>query len=159
MELNAATETAPTSTPALRELGNLPGPRGLPLLGSMLQIDAARLHLQLEQWCRKYGALLQFAIGKQRFLVVGDHEVFGTVLRNRPDQFRRPLRSGAITGEMGFDTGVFSANDELWRRQRRMVMAAFDPSRVKAYFPAISKVAQRLCGRWMKAARSGAPID
>jgi len=60
---------------------------------------------------------------------------------------------------MGFETGVFSANDELWRRQRRMVMAAFDPSRVKAYFPAISKVAQRLCGRWMKAARSGAPID
>jgi len=159
MGSTAAAETTSTSTPALRELVNLPGPRGLPLLGSMLQIRAARLHLQLEQWGREYGALFQFAIGKRRFLAVTDHALFSTVLRNRPDQFRRPLRSGEITREMGFETGVFSANDELWRRQRRMVMAAFDPGHVKAYFPAISKVAQRLRGRWIKAARSGTAID
>jgi cytochrome P450 len=159
MGLNTATETAPANPPALRELVDLPGPRGLPLLGSMLQIRAARLHLQLERWAREYGALFQFAIGKHRFLAVADHQVFRTVLRRRPEQFRRPLRSGAITKEMGFDTGVFSANDELWRRQRRMVMAAFDPGHIKAYFPAISKVAERLRGRWMKAARAATPID
>jgi cytochrome P450 len=157
--LNPATDTAPLSSPALRELVDLPGPRGLPLLGSMLQIRSARLHLQLEQWGREYGTLFQFAIGKYRFLVVTDHVLFGTVLRNRPEQFRRPLRSSEITREMGLETGVFSANDELWRRQRRMVMAAFAPGHVKAYFPAISKVAQRLRGRWMKAARSSTPID
>ena len=159
MELNAASETTPVGTPALRKLVDLPGPAGLPLLGNMLQIDAAELHLQLEKWGREYGALFQFAIGKQRFLAVTDHEVLRTVLRNRPDQFRRPLRSGAVTREMGFDTGVFSANDDLWRRQRRMVMAAFDPGHVKAYFPAIAMVVQRLRGRWSKAARSGTPID
>jgi cytochrome P450 len=159
MNLDAVTETEPVRPSALREFTDLPRPRGLPLLGSMLQIDAAKLHLRLEQWARKYGALFRFTMGRQSFLVVADHAVFQTVLRNRPDQFQRPLRSGTITREMGFDTGVFSANDDLMRRQRRMVMAAFDPSHVKAYFPAIGKVAQRLRERWVKAARAGAPID
>ena len=35
---------------------------------------------------------------------------------------------------MGFN-GVFSASGEVWRRQRPMVMAGFDPGRIKAYFP------------------------
>jgi cytochrome P450 len=37
-------------------------------------------------------------------------------------------------------------------RQRRMVMAGFDPGHVRAYYPALVKVAQRLVTRWAQAA-------
>ena len=47
---------------------------------------------------------------------------------------------------MGLPPGVFGANGEAWRRQRRMVMAGFDPAHVRAYFPSLLKVAQRLRG-------------
>ena len=60
---------------------------------------------------------------------------------------------------MGLEPGVFGANGDAWRRQRRMVMAALDPAHVRAYFPALLKVALRLRGRWRRAARDGEAVD
>ena len=60
---------------------------------------------------------------------------------------------------MGLQPGVFGANGDTWRRQRRMVMAGFDPAHVKRYDPSLLTVAQRLAGRWDKAAQSGATVD
>jgi cytochrome P450 len=40
-----------------------------------------------------------------------------------------------------------------------MVMAGFDPAHVKRYFPSLLTVAQRLGGRWDKAAEQSAAID
>ncbi|WP_077034291.1 cytochrome P450, partial [Pelomonas sp. KK5] len=46
-----------------------------------------------------------------------------------------------------------------WARQRRMVMAGFDPAHVRDYFPAMLKVAGRLAARWERAADAGAAIE
>ena len=46
-----------------RQLKDVPGPRGIPLLGNALQIDVPRFHLQLEQWSREYGAFFKLKIG------------------------------------------------------------------------------------------------
>ena len=92
-------------------------------------------------------------------VVVGDHTLVAQILRDRPDGFRRTARLNEIWTEMGLPTGVFGANGDEWKRQRRMVMAGFDPVHVKAYFPSLQGVAQRLSGRWHKAARTGATID
>jgi cytochrome P450 len=54
---------------------------------------------------------------------------------------------------------VFGENGETWRRQRRMVMAGFDPAHVKAYFPSLQRVAQRLARRWQHAAELAQRID
>ena len=53
--------------------------------------------------------------------------------------------------EMGLTPGVFAANGEVWRQQRRMVMAGLDPAHVGAYFPALLTITQRLRGRWLHA--------
>ena len=81
------------------------------------------------------------------------------MLRDRPDGFKRTTRFEAVAKEMGLKPGVFGANGDDWRRQRRMVMASFDPAHVRHYFPSLQKVAERLVGRWQAAARRGAPID
>ncbi|MCY7306834.1 MAG: cytochrome P450 [Rhodoferax sp.] len=147
---------APGST---RELKHLPGPRGWPFVGNLLQLDRSRVHLTVEQWAQQYGSLFQIKLGPTRFLVVADHAAIATILRDRPDGFRRPPRLEIIWREMGLASGVFGANGEAWRRQRRMVMAGFDPAHVRAYFPALQRVAGRLCSRWQQAAQSGAEID
>ena len=150
---------APASAPVLRNIDDLPGPRGLPVIGNLLQIRRARIHQNVEAWCRRYGPYFRFGIGGRTFLVVADHEALGAVLRDRPDGFRRTLRFEQVGLEMGLDPGVFAAHGENWRRQRRMVMAGFDPAHVKAYFPSLMKVTLRLQGRWQKAARGGVSID
>lgn len=144
---------------ALRELDALPGPRGIPALGNALQIESAHFHQQLEAWCAEFGPLFKLQIANRKILVVGDHQLIAAILRDRPDGFRRTSRLEEIWREMKLPMGVFVANGETWQRQRRMVMAGFDPAHVKRYFPALQTVAQRMVGRWKTAARACAAIE
>ncbi len=142
-----------------RTLDDLPGPRGLPLVGNLLQIRMGTMHQTIERWADEYGPFFRFELGGRRFLAVADHEAVTAILRERPDSFRRSVRMDEIWQEIGLDQGVFGANGEAWKRQRRMVMAGFDPAHVKAYFPALVRVVQRLQGRWLGAALSRRSVD
>jgi cytochrome P450 len=153
------TSPTPAAPPALRQFDELPGPRGIPVFGNILQIDSTRMHLQLEQWCEEFGPVFKLRLGRRRVVVVGDHALIATALRDRPDGFRRTSRFEQVWTEMGLIGGVFGANGEDWKRQRRMVMAGFDPAHVKSYFPSLQRVAQRLVARWQAAARRDATID
>ena len=137
---------------ALRRIADLPGPKGLPLLGNALQFRSPSLHLELEAWAAQYGSYYQLRAAGRRILVVSDHQVVASVLRDRPAAFSRTARLREIGQEMGLKPGVFSAEGEDLMRQRRMVMAGFDPGHVRAYYPALVKVAQRLVTRWTQAA-------
>ncbi|HWJ00678.1 MAG TPA: cytochrome P450 [Burkholderiales bacterium] len=137
---------------------DLPGPRGLPILGNSLQVNPSRLHLVAEEWSRRYGDYFRFRLGGREFLVIKNAEAIASVLRDRPDGFSRPLRLSGIAREMGFD-GLFSVNGEQWRRQRPMVMAGLDPAHIKSYFPALVRVTRRFAGRWQRAAAAGDAID
>jgi cytochrome P450 len=142
----------------LRRIQDLPGPRGLPLLGNLLQVERASLHLAAERWSRQYGDCFTFRMGPRRILVLANPEAIAAVLRDRPDGFQRVARIAEISKEMGF-TGVFSANGDAWRRQRPMVMAGFDPAHIKTYFPGLAKVTERFARRWGRAAEAGEWID
>ena len=152
------TEPAPAPSGPLRRWQDLPGPRGWPVVGNRLQFEPAGLHLQLEQWCRDYGLYYKLRLGGP-VLVVAEHAVIAAVLRNRPDVFQRTPRLNQVWTEIGLPPGIFGSNGDAWRRQRRMVMAGFDPAHVKRYFPALQQVARRLARRWQQAARSSATID
>ena len=84
--------------------------------------------------------------------MVADHAAMAAVLRDRPEGFRRTKRLRDVGAEMGLAGGVFGAEGEAWKRQRRMVMAGFDPRHLRAYFPSLVKVSHRLEGRWRQAA-------
>ena len=152
---------AVTDPPALpvRSLADLPGPRGWPLVGNLMQLDRSGVHRTVEHWAEQFGPLFKIRLGPTPFLVVAGHEAIAAILRDRPDGFRRPPRLDIVWREMGLSPGVFGANGEHWKRQRRMVMAGFDPAHVRAYFPSLSRVGQRLRQRWELAAASGRLVD
>lgn len=155
---NAAPDSA-ARAPSGRTIASLPGPRGWPLVGNLLQLERTRVHHTVEQWAQRFGPVFRIRLGPTPFLVVADHEAIRAVLRDRPDGFRRPPRLDIVWREMGFSPGVFGANGDAWKRQRRMVMAGFDPAHVRAYVPALARVTQRLRQRWSVAAQHGQPID
>jgi len=142
-----------------RSIDELPGPQGIPLFGNAFQIKPAKMHLQFEAWARQFGPFFQLRLGARRIIVVADHKATAAMLRDRPDGFSRSNRLAEIWREMGLPNGVFGANGEAWKRQRRMVMASFDPGHVKRYFPALKEVAARLARRWNIAARDQTPIE
>ncbi|HEY4066715.1 MAG TPA: cytochrome P450 [Burkholderiaceae bacterium] len=143
----------------LREIDELPAPKGWPLVGNALQIKRGQMHQTVEAWGREHGPLFRMRFMSRIWLGVTDTDAVTAALRDRPDGFRRTQLMETIGLEMGMTPGVFAANGEAWRRQRRMVMAGFDPTHVRAYFPSLLKGAQRLRGRWLKAASAGASIE
>ena len=90
----------------MRRIEELPGPRGLPVLGNVLQIRPARMHRQLEQWADQFGPFFQLKLGRLPTLVVGGHEHVAAMLRDRPEGFNRTSRLQAIGAEMGLKPGV-----------------------------------------------------
>lgn len=150
-----------TTTPhngALRQLSDLPGPAGLPFLGNALQLRPRTVHADVEAMARRYGALFRLSVGRQQALVVADAALVSGILRDRPDGFRRPDVTTQVSEEMGGEAGVFLAEGAAWRKQRKMVMQAFAPHAIKAYFPLLARVGKRLQVRWDAAAREGRPI-
>ncbi|WP_298830228.1 cytochrome P450 [uncultured Piscinibacter sp.] len=147
------------NAPGQRRYADLPGPRGIPVFGNALQVDKARMHQSVERWANQYGPYFRFRIGDRRFLGIADHEALATLMRDRPEGVRRGAKLEQIWRELGLAIGVFTAEGDVWRRQRRMVMAGFDPAHVREYFPSLQRVAHRLAGRWSVAAREGRAID
>lgn len=141
----------------LRPIATLPSPRGLPLLGSALQLRPRTIHQTMEAWSRRYGPMFRVRLGAREAVVLADPDAIGAVLRDRPDGFRRPAVTAAVTQELGGLPGLTLAEGDDWRRQRRMAMQAFAPGFVKAYLPRLAQVGVRLAARW-QAAAAGQPI-
>lgn len=143
----------------LRSVRELPGPPQWPLVGNLLQFDLPRLHQQMEGWAAQHGPTYRLGIGGGRdALVVSDADVIAAALRDRPDTWRRIRPIETVLRENG-GYGVFAAEGEDWRRQRRLVMSAFDPAHLKRFFPSLQRVTERLMARWRTAAQRGEAID
>ncbi len=145
--------TAPASS-----VGSLPGPPGHWLLGNARGLKRERLHEAVESWVDRYGPFLKFRIGRHPYVVIADPTLIQAVLRNRPDLFSRGSRLSAIIEETG-PTGLFTAEGERWRRQRKLVMRALTPEAIRGFFPHVRRVTERLQARWGAAADGGQPCD
>ena len=142
-----------------RSISELPATPGWPVVGSALRIKPKSVHRQVEAWAADLGPIFRMKLGKRELVVVSDHEAVSAVLRDRPAGFRRNPLVSNLGAEMGMKPGVFSAEGDDWMRQRRLVMAGFDPRHIKAYFADLVKVCGRLERRWLKAATLREPID
>lgn len=142
-----------------RHLADLPGPPPWPLLGNLPQLSPTRMHRQVEAWARRYGPLFAMRFATTPVLVLADPALITSVLRERPDGFRRPSATAQVALEMDDRHGLLLAEGDAWRTQRRMVMAALAPHAVKAYFPALVATGLRLRERWRQAARDDHHID
>jgi cytochrome P450 len=141
--------------PTLHAIEELDGPRGLPIVGSLFDV---RFDTVLEGWAEQYGPIYRVQIGPRRLVVLSDPESIKRMFRERPDLFRRTRSLAAATSEMGLN-GVFSAEGDNWRRQRKIVALALSAQHLKPFFPKLLQTAERLRRRWERAADAGATVD
>jgi cytochrome P450/nitrite reductase/ring-hydroxylating ferredoxin subunit len=148
----------PAAPQAIRTLEQLPGPKGIPLLGNLLQLHPTKLHLTLEAWCREFGPIYTYKLMHRPFVVIADPELANQILRDRPKTYRRWSAIESISEELGMN-GVFSAEGDAWRRQRALVAQALNPAHLRSFFPALCKVTERLRRRLDKAVREHRSVD
>jgi cytochrome P450 len=165
----AAVDGARRSAPgngrsALRSISDLPGPPRLPLLGNAHQLArTSRIHLTAERWARRYGPIVRVDIGRRRIVGISDADEIHRILRERPDGFRRWSEQEIVVREMGpgemSPAGVFVAEGEDWKRQRRLVITALNTNYLHRYFDVVRTTTERLHRRLTDAARAGQILD
>ena len=143
---------------AVRRLADCPGPRGLPLLGNFHQLDVTRLSTVLEGWADRYGPLYRIRLGGRDALAVADVDAIHTMLRQRPDGYRRLHTIESVLAELGI-TGAFSAEGQDWRRLRRLAMQSLHADYLRRYSGTVARVTARLHERWARAAATAADVD
>jgi len=141
-----------------KSLSQLPGPKGLPILGNLLQIDLQKLHSILEEWAAIYGDIYQFKLVNKTVVAISEPTLIQNILRDRPDTYRRVSSIERVGAELG-SNGVFAAEGEQWRRQRQVTMQAFKPEQLRQFFPMMHNITERLYTRWNKVAGAGQSID
>lgn len=154
-------EQSDSETAVAESIGNLPGPRGLPMIGNLHQIlggRLSRLHLKLEEWADQYGDMYLIRYASRPVLVLSDRSAVQHVLLNRPDHFRRTSMLEAAASDMHLK-GVFASEGDDWRRQRRIVVQALNRTKLKTLFPMLQVMLERLQRRWERAADEGQSVD
>jgi cytochrome P450 len=136
----------------------LPGPPSHWLFGSTRHVKRERVHEAIESWVDRYGPFLGCTLGRRRYVVIADSTLIHAILRCRPELFARGRRLSEIIQETA-PPGLFTAEGEHWRRQRKLVMRALTPEAVRGFFPHIQRVTERLQQRWAAAADRGEPCD
>ena len=141
-----------------KTVSDLTGPRGLPLVGNLLQLDLDQLHRVLGRWCDEFGTMFTFRLGTRPVVAIAEPELIQEILRQRPKRYRRLDKVEAVFRELGVH-GVFSAEGEDWERQRKLTARALDTAHLRAFFPVLRTVTERLRHLWERAAASGADVE
>ncbi len=58
----------------MRAISELPGPRGLPLRGNVLQLNTGRMHTIPSAWADEFGPTYRYRIANRDAWVVADSE-------------------------------------------------------------------------------------
>lgn len=130
-----------------QSISQLPGPKGLPILGNLLQIELPKLHLIMEQWADLYGDVYKFKLVNKTVVAISNTELIQAILRDRPNTYRRISSVENVARELEVN-GVLTSEGEQWRRQRHITALAFKSECLRQFFPTMQQITNRLYNRW-----------
>ncbi|CAL8334315.1 unnamed protein product [Boreogadus saida] len=99
-----------------------PGPRGLPLLGNLLQLDKRAPFTTLLKLSASYGPVMTIYLGTQRLVVLVGYDVIKEALVENADEFagRGPIPL-LVRATRGY--GLAISNGERWKQLRRFTLS------------------------------------
>ncbi|XP_041859001.1 cytochrome P450 2K1-like [Melanotaenia boesemani] len=98
-----------------------PGPRPLPLLGNLLQVDLKRLDQSLVDLSKKYGPVFQVYFGTKKVVVLAGYRTVKQALVNHADEFGNREVS-PIFYDFNKEHGILFSNGESWKEMRRFAL-------------------------------------
>ncbi|WP_328305003.1 bifunctional cytochrome P450/NADPH--P450 reductase [Actinomycetospora sp. NBC_00405] len=146
--------TTPTSSAATpsRTVADIPGPKGVPLLGNVRDVHPATLIQDLMALTRKYGPI--YAVSSPsgtRYVVSGlemvddlcDDSRFDKLVGLSQREFRKTHKSA----------GLFTADteDPLWKSAHDILLPSFSTWAMKGYVDPMIDIAEQLCLKWERA--------
>uniref|UniRef100_A0A3P8RI64 Cytochrome P450 2K1-like n=2 Tax=Astatotilapia calliptera TaxID=8154 RepID=A0A3P8RI64_ASTCA len=99
-----------------------PGPRPLPLLGNLLQIDLKRPYKTLHELSKTYGSVFTVYLGTNKVVVLAGYKAVREALVNYAVEFGERNVS-PIFKDLNRGHGILFANGESWKELRRFALA------------------------------------
>jgi cytochrome P450 len=134
-----------------------PGPRGLPLVGNLLDYrrDPAGAMLR---WARRYGRIVRFRLGPVEAHLLNHPDDVRDVLG---DNHGRYVKDGVITDRMKalLGNGLLNANGDHWKKQRRLMQPAFHKEQLAALVRAMAEPTAEMLARWAPIAAMQQELD
>ncbi|XP_028979787.2 cytochrome P450 2K1-like [Esox lucius] len=98
-----------------------PGPRPLPLLGNLFQLDLKRLYHTLCKMSKEYGSVFTVHIGPRKVVVLAGYKTVKEALVNHVEEFGE---RGAfpIQEELNQGLGIVFTNGDSWKEMRRFAL-------------------------------------
>ncbi|XP_031650548.1 cytochrome P450 2K1 [Oncorhynchus kisutch] len=98
-----------------------PGPRPLPLLGNILQLDLRRPYQTLCELSKKYGSVFTVHIGPRKVVVLAGYKTVKQALVNHAEEFGdRGINH--LFSELNKGHGIVFANGDSWKEMRRFAL-------------------------------------
>ncbi|CAG00183.1 unnamed protein product [Tetraodon nigroviridis] len=100
---------------------DLPGPRALPLLGNLHQLDLKRLDSHLTQLSQKYGPVFRVFMAHKKVVVLAGYKTVKQALVNQAEDFGE-REVFPIFHDFNKGNGILFTNGNQWREMRRFTL-------------------------------------
>ncbi|KAJ1383693.1 Cytochrome P450 [Sesbania bispinosa] len=120
---------------AIKNPARPPGPRGLPIIGNLHQLDNSNLHLQLFQFSKTYGPMFSLQLGLRPGLVVSSSTMAQKVLKIHDLEFcSRPSFLSQEKLSYNRVEMAFSPFNDSWKAiKKTCTVHVFNLSRVSSF--------------------------
>jgi cytochrome P450 len=132
-----------------------PGPKGLPLIGS---IGALRAKGPLDFWFDLWqacGDVARAQMGPQIMMQFVRPEHVQHILVKNKDNYVKGLSHDTLRIPLG--TGILTAEGELWRRQRQLMSPTYTPRAVQRFAGIMLDATHKMLARWHEIP-AGSPV-
>lgn len=128
-----------------RSLQTLPGPRGMPIFGSIFDVWRDPLGFLL-RGARDHGDVVRFRFGPYDYLLLNDPEVVRHVLVENARAYRKSKSYDALRLVLG--NGLVTSEGEFWRRQRKLAQPAFHKKRMVSFAEIMARTTEEMLSTW-----------
>ena len=122
-----------------------PGPRGLPLLGTVLEVWRDPIEL-LTRGAREHGDTVRFRFGPYEYLLVNHVEGIQHVLQAHQKNYVKSRNYHGVKLVLG--QGLLTSEGDFWRRQRKLAQPAFHHQRLAGFADTFSRATGEMLDRW-----------
>lgn len=130
-------------------IDSLPGPRALPVIGNLLDIDAASPFIGLMKMASEYGPIFRLATPAGPRVILSGADLVDEVCDDT--RFDKMVAAGvAAVRDSGAGAGLFTADtsDPLWRKAHNILLSPFSLQSMQDYMPMMLDLAEQLMAKW-----------
>jgi cytochrome P450 len=134
-----------TDTPVVRR--RFDGPKGRPLLGSLLEAWSDPLSLMLDGMA-KYGPIAQYRFAYLDYIVIAEPDAAHYVLVENNKNYTKSQNYEGLKILLG--AGLLTSEGEFWRKQRRLAQPAFHREKLAAFVQTMAECTDAMLTRWQQ---------